>query len=404
MPIIVPAALLSAGLAVTLQQAGPGEDDRGDHRMRQIMATAITRGGAQLDAHLLGLEGDALAVALELHKDYLRRYRASADTTREAYRAFDRASMLSGAELARDELAAARRARDEHRRTARELQARYLADLGVLAFDAPPGALERVERARDRGLARALIGPHTTTTIIDPLLLARSLPDPIDLVAPADGAATPAGVLMEFERAVAPSCVRIITLAEGIHRNAAEAQAQGEPYTRDDDAADRQTIARLAAEIRAQTDRAVSRVSDMLPDDQHDRWILAYNQQRWPEAYAPGPFEAALRGLPRLPDLTHDQREQIKTITLQYRRTVDPVRARYARANDELGEAIADSRQSRSGPDPAGYRERRAAVDAAIERVKDAKADRGAIASRYLKQLRGVLTPEQLDALDLPDQ
>ncbi|MFI4915678.1 MAG: Spy/CpxP family protein refolding chaperone [Phycisphaerales bacterium JB060] len=392
---------LVAAIAVNASQAAdPGVYDRGDYRMRQVMAMVISRSDAALDAHLLGLEGAPLAVALELHKDYLRRYRDSADTAREAYRVFDHASMMAGGQGMEEEAKTLRHARDEHRRIARKLHAQYLADLEAIAFEAPPGAIDRVRRARDRALARALVLPHTATEIIDPIALARQLADPIDVTDLDKEAPTPAVVLLEFERAAAPSCTRIIALAEGILRNASEAAARGEQYTREDDASDRQTIARLVEEIRSLTDRAVARVANMLPDTQRDQWTLAYNERRWPEAYEPGPFEAVLRSIPRLQNLTDAQREQIDAIRQQYRRAVDPVRARYARCNDELRAAIQADQQAWGQPDRAGRLERRAAIDDAIAKVKDAKADRETIAKRYLQRLLGVLTPAQAEKLE----
>ncbi|MFI4882263.1 MAG: Spy/CpxP family protein refolding chaperone [Phycisphaerales bacterium JB064] len=368
--------------------------------MDQLMALVITRADAELDAHLLRLDDDQRAIALALHKDYLRRYRESADVAREAYRVFDFGDGSQTDEARAEAGRAARRARDAHRRLAMELHAHYLGDLSVLAVDCPPGAMERVERARERGMARALVLPHSATEIIDPITLARQLAEPIDIVERADDPQTTAGVLMEFERAAAPVCARINALAIEVDRAWSAALEKGEQPLAEDFARSKQTIARLVEEVRALSDRYVERVAVLLPDAQRDEWTLAYNRRCWPEAYAPGPVEATLRSLRGMPGLDAEQHEQIEAIRQQYRRAVDPVNARYARHQGRLGQAIRADREPDRDRSIEARRERRAAIDGAIAEIQDAKADRQQIFERYTKRLRDVLTPEQIEALD----
>ena len=382
------------------QQSASDEYERGDYRMDQLMALVITRADAELDTHLLRLDDDQRAIALALHKDYLRRYRESADVAREAYRVFDFGDGSQTDEARAEAGRAARRARDAHRRLAMELHAHYLGDLSVLAVDCPPGAMERVERARERGLARALARTHSATEIIDPIALARQLAEPIDIVERADDPQTPAGALMEFERAAAPVCARINAMAIEVDRAWSAVLEKGEQPLAKDFGRDKQTIARLVEEVRALSDRCVERVAVLLPDAQRDEWTLAYNRRCWPEAYARGPVEATLRSLRGMPGLDAEQHEQIEAIRQQYRRAVDPVNARYARHLDKLGQAIRADREPDRDRSIEARRERRAAIDDAIAEIQDAKSDRQQIFERFTKRLRDVLTPDQIEALD----
>ena len=397
--VVSAAPLTGARLA---EQSTADQHERGDYQMDQLMALAITRGDADLDAHLLRFDDDQRAVALALHKDYLRRYRESADVARDAFGAFDAARASQADDGIAKAGRAARRANDAHRRLAMELHAHYLSDLKALAVDSPAGAFERVERARERGLARVLALPHSATQIVDPIALARELTEPIEIIESTDDLETPARVLMDFERAAAPAFARINALAIELERAWSAASEKGEGSLEKEFARDKQTIARLVEDIRALSDRCVERVALLLPDAQRNEWELAYNRRCWPEAYAPGPVEAMLRSIRGMPGLDAQQHEQIEATFQRYRRAIDPVNARYARHLDKLRRAIRADREPDRDRSQESRRERRAAIDDALARVEDARADRQQIFERFTKRLSDILTAEQIEALRTP--
>ena len=389
------------GLAVAGVYAQDGQDTEeaeDDEMMAQMMILAIDRDDAAMYADLMGLDEMQREIARDLHREYLGKYREAATAIRDAMESMEELFFEE------DEEKAAAAMRDVgkvimgfYERTVK-LADQYVGDLGALAFDdAQKAGHERVERARVRNEALALLSSNGNGEVLDLLSLSQRLDEPLDLSASEDSGTDAARALLEYEREVHAACERAI--AKSIESIKVQFEAMG---NMDDESGweasskIEEQLTDMASDLQTITDRYSRRVQQSLSPELATQWERAIKEARYPQVYAAGDFERAVDVALGLDDLTADQRESIDATRDAWKREVETANTRWVGAINKYEEMM---RNWPDGDDPEVFQKHWENYQKAEEESTAAATARGELDERFIDRLRKILTPEQQEKL-----
>ena len=395
-------AALSEGRLVHSANAQEGDEAEDDEMMAQIMVLAINREAAEMYADLMGMDQTQREIALDMHREYMGKYRDAASAIRDVMEKMEEAFFEE------DEEKAAATMRDFskvimgfYERTV-TLADQLVGDFGALALDeAQQAGHERVRRARVRQEALALMSSNGNGEVLDLLALSQRLDQPIELrVDGADDAAA-ARVLLEYEREMHPTCERVVELT--IKSMKAQFDMMSQPESEQDwEAAmvHEAELEKLSSEMLAITDRASRRVQQSLPPDVAQKWDRAVKEARYPQVYAAGEFERALDIVLGLDDLTADQRESVEATRDAWRRDAEAANTRWVKAIDDFDRLL---RNWPDSEDPEVMQKHWEDYQKADEENSAAALARSELDERFVDRLRQILTPEQQAKLPASD-
>lgn len=395
MTLAAPCVLPGGSLAWA--QEAEAQADEEDEMMQEMMVLSIRRESATFYADLMDMDELQREIALEMHREYLGKYRDAATTMRDVMRKteermeeedFDWEQME---DIMRDTMRVALGFFER----AVTLGEQYVEDLGALATsDQQQAGHERVVRTRAREMAVAMSSMNGGLNggLIDLVAIARTMESP---VLPEDGALGDTGAaqqaLYEYERELGDQCAAFVDRALGAFREMAEAFSAGN----EDDMLESRLEDEMEAmveQISAVNERYARRVHNAMPTSMRDDWDLAYKKARWPQVYAPGEFHRTHDAALGLQGLTDDQRGAIEAAMSQYVREAEP-------ANKKWIDAIAEREEANREIGGEWTQEKWEAYEATREAVQQARTDRSELDDRFVERVLAVLTPEQREAL-----
>lgn len=385
------------GISLAWAQEAEAQADEDDEMMQEMMVLSISRESATFYADLMDMDELQREVALEMHREYLGKYRDAATTMRDVMRKteermeeedFDWEEME---DIMRDTMKVAMGFMER----AVTLGEQYVEDLGALAAsDTQQAGHQRVVRTRAREMAVAMSNMNGGLDggLVDLIAIAGSMDPP---VLPDENGSGDAGAaqqaLYEYERELGDQCALFVDRALGAFREMAEAFSAGN----EDDMLESRLEDEMEAmveQISAINERYARRVETVMPGRMRDAWDAAYKKARWPQVYAPSDFHRVHDAALGLGDLTDDQRGVIEAAMGQYAREAAPANKAWIDAIAELDEINSQL----GGEWNEGLWEK---YQAKQEALQQAQADRAALDERFAERVLAALTPQQREAM-----
>jgi len=383
-------------------QADQEADQEDDEMMAQIMALAIDRDDARIYADLMNMDAIQREIVMEMHREYLGQYREMAATMRDTMEKLEEAFFEEDPDKAMAMMAdLSKVVMGFYERTV-TLANRFIDDMGALAIDeAQQQGHERVQRARVRQEALALLSSNGNGEGLDLIVMSQRMDEPVELRVGDDQSDPVAQALLEYEREVHAPSQRAIGLTIKAMKSQfdmmslPEEEHDWEAVAMHDD-----ELEQIATNLREITDRYARRVQQTLPPERAGQWDRAIKEARYPQVYAAGDFERALDVATALDDLTPGQREEIEATKNAWQREAETVNNRWAQAIDAHEKIINDWPD---GDDPTAYETHWENYQKAEVEREDAATARSELDQRFIDRIRKILSPEQQAKLPSSD-
>jgi len=360
-----PLACLLVGLAAApaLAQFGGGFGGLGPEVNREQLEDY---------ADLLGMDQTQREIAQMLLEEYVAGAQTASDAMRDA---MQRARDEFRETRDRSAFQAVGEVRERTQAELDRLEQQFLSDLESMLTPAQAERWPRVERA------------HLRATTLDNGLMSGERVDLFELV---EGLELPEAAKAEVGEVMAAYELEL----DRVLRARNEAYERGAELFRErrfDEIQAFMDQARAASERVRDTHRSYARrIEAVIGPDNAGAFKADFQRASFPRVYRATRHERALEAAAELEGLTDDQREQLGAVASQFRRELSTI-------NDRLAKAIEAAEESMTMRQAIAQMRGRGGGDDATRELFGERRDLG---ERALERLRGVLTEEQVRALE----
>jgi hypothetical protein len=147
----------------------------------------------------------------------------------------------------------------------------------------------------------------------------------------------------------------------------------------------------VAKDIRETNRDYVRRLGAFMSDEARAKFEAEFNRRAFPRVYRPAHVESMLEAAAKFPDLSAEQRDQVRAISQEYARAAAPLNDRWAQA--------VQAQEDQSGGTFGVMSKMWTGGGEGADAVKDARKARTDLDAQTADRLRALLTPEQVERL-----